>query len=35
MKKISGWLLVFGAICSALGFLFNNLMESETEKKIP
>lgn len=35
MKKISGWLLVFGAICSALGFLFNSVLESEKEKKTP
>ena len=35
MKKITGWILVFGAICSALGFLLNNLMEPGSEKKAP
>ena len=35
MKKFTGWALVFGVICSALGFLLNSVMETETKKKMP
>ncbi len=35
MKKYTGWALVFGVICSALGYLVNSMLETETKKKMP
>lgn len=33
MKKAKGWFLVFTVICSALGYLVNNILESRAGKE--